>query len=68
MSFSITESDLWPRVARSIVEERARRLRDLLHVGTVEAMRKEQGFIEALDWVVGEASPKPEPRQQEDDD
>ena len=67
MSFSITESDVWPRVARAIVEERDRRMQGLLYVGSLEAMRHQQGFIEALNWVMDEAKPLPA-RTTEDDD
>ena len=67
MSFSIVEYDLWPRVSTAIQIERARRMGDLLHVATVEGMRKQQGFIEALDWVLAEAQPKLQPKHEEDE-
>lgn len=68
MSFSITETDIWPRVARAVVEERARCMQGLLHVRSLEDMRRQQGFIEALDWVLDEARPAPQPRTTKDED
>lgn len=68
MSFtSLTEVDVWPRVAVAIEAERDRRMGDLLHVATIEGMRKQQGFIEALDWVLEEGRPKPRPKQDEEE-
>lgn len=68
MSFSIVEYEIWPRVSVAIEAERARRMGDLLHVATVEAMRQQQGFISALDWVMAEAQPKPQPKRDEKDE
>ena len=69
MNFSsLTESDVWPRVARAIYDERTRRIEGLLHIQSIEAMRLEQGFIEALDWVVAESKPKPERTEKEDEE
>ena len=61
MTISILDPDVWPRVERAIIEERARRMSDLLHVATLDGMRQQQGFIEALDWVMAEARPPPPP-------
>jgi hypothetical protein len=66
MSFSIVDYDPWPRVSVAIEAERARRMGDLLHVATIEGMRKEQGFIEALDWVLDQALTKPAPKHDEE--
>lgn len=66
MSFSIVDYDPWPRVSAAIQAERDRRMSGLLHVPTIEGMRKQQGFIEALDWVLEEAQPKPVPKQDEE--
>lgn len=63
MSFSITETDVWPRLREKIAAERARRIADLLFVSTLEAMRMEQGFVQALDWVLEEARPRPLERE-----
>jgi hypothetical protein len=67
VSFSITEYEIWPRVSVAIQIERARRMGDLLHVTSMEAMRQEQGFIAALDWVLAEAQPKPKQRDEDDE-
>lgn len=67
MSFSIVDYDPWPRVSADIQVERARRIGDLLHVATIEGMRAQQGFIEALDWVLAQAQPKPQPKHDEED-
>lgn len=66
--FDLIESDSWPLLRQKIAAERERRLNDLLHVATLEGMRKEQGFIDALDWIVDEAKPKPRPSEDELDD
>ena len=68
MSSSITEYDVWPRVREAILTERGRRMGGLLHVATLEGMRMEQGFIEALDWVLEEAKPKPAPQQKDEEE
>lgn len=64
----LIESDDWPRIRHAIQVERARRIEGLLFVATLDGMRKQQGFIEALDWVTEEALPKPVPSTDEDED
>lgn len=59
-----TVGDVWPRLRRAIEVERGRRIADLLYVATLEGMRQQQGFIEALDWILAEAQPKPETREE----
>ncbi len=64
----LIESDVWPAIRQKISEERERRLSDLLNVATIEEMRAQQGFIEALDWVVNEARPRRQPTENDEDD
>lgn len=59
MSFSITETDVWPRLSGAIMDERAARHDGLLHVTTIDQLIRQQSWIEALDWVLAEARPKP---------
>lgn len=57
MSFSITEADVWPRIARAIeaeIRERADELRTI----TVDRLVRVQARIEALQWVLDESKPK----------
>jgi hypothetical protein len=68
VSFSIAETDHWPHIEREIRAERDRRIGDLLYVATLDAMRKEQGFVEALDWVLQLAHPKPPAKSAEEDE
>lgn len=65
--FDFIETDPWPVLKPKIVAERARRVEDLLHVATLDAMRQEQGFVEALDWVLAEAAPRKYRRDDPDD-
>lgn len=58
MSSSITEYDAWPRVRTAIEDELAQRLYDLRTV-TPDNLRVQQARIEALEWVLAEARPKP---------
>jgi hypothetical protein len=66
LSFSITEADPWPRMRRSIAEERQRRLDGLMTVTTIDQLCRQQSWIEALNWVLAEAEPKPIPTTEED--
>ena len=56
-AFDLIESDVWPRLREEIAAERRRRMEGLLNVATLEGMRKEQGFIECLEWVLDRANP-----------
>lgn len=64
--FDLIETDPWPTLKPKIMAERADRMEALLRV-TKEALPQQQGFIEALDWVLEEAKPKIMPRELEDD-
>lgn len=63
MSFTITESDVWPRLGASIAREVDRRTVELRQVSP-EQLKTAQAWIEALCWVLEEAKPKPSPRQE----
>jgi len=63
MSFSITESDVWPRVARAIRENRAECMEGLLRCADLDAIRRMQARVETLDWVMDEAKPKKPPQE-----
>ena len=65
--FDLIESDEWPAIRARIGNERVRRVEGLLRVGSLESLRLQQGFIEALDWVLEEAKPKPAPPPDDDD-
>ena len=65
--FNLIESDSWPVLKPKIVEERAKRIGDLLYVTTIDALRQQQGFVEALNWVLDQAKP-PQPTREDDDD
>lgn len=64
MSFSIVETDVWPRLGRKIAEEIDQRVQGLRKIAADHLVR-EQTWIEALQWVLDEAAPKP-PRREED--
>ena len=66
--FDLIETDPWPTLKPKIMAERAARIEGLLHVPTLDGMRQQQGFVEALDWVLEEARPKPAPREVSDDE
>lgn len=68
LPFDLIESDSWPLLRQKIAIKRAECFEDLLNIATLESMRKQQGFIEALDWLVDEAKPKPRPAEDEFDD
>ena len=63
-AFDLLESDVWPRLRGEIAAEKQSRLEGLLHVTTLDGMRKEQGFIGALDWIMTRANP-PKDRGEE---
>ena len=65
-AFDLLESDVWPRLRVAIATNRKDRMAGLLNVATLEGMRKEQGYIEALDWVLEEAKTKPPQREESD--
>ncbi len=65
--FNLIETDHWPILRQKIVEERARRIDGLLAVATLEGMRKEQGFVDALDWIIDQAKPRPQLTETDDD-
>lgn len=56
--FDLIETDPWPRLKQKLVAERMRRIEGLMRASALDALRKEQGFIEALDWVLDEARPQ----------
>lgn len=58
MSFSITESDVWPRIGRWLAQEVDRRTQGLRTVAP-EHLVREQAWIEAFQAVLDEAAPKP---------
>lgn len=64
MSFSISETDVWPKLGRKIAEEIDQRVQGLRLV-TPDRLVREQTWIEALQWVLDEAAPKP-PREEEE--
>jgi len=63
--FDLIETDPWPTLKPKILQEREDRMESLLHAATLEGVRQQQGFIEALDWVIAEAKPKPAPREDD---
>jgi hypothetical protein len=65
--FDLIETDPWPTLKPKIMREREDRLNALLHAATLDGMRQQQGFIEALDWVIEEAKPKMAPRENDAD-
>lgn len=67
MSYTLIESDVWPRLRSVIMQEREERMEALLRVSP-DKLAAQQGFVEALDWVMEEAKPKPPPRREEEDE
>lgn len=65
LHFNLIETDHWPVLRQKIAAERERRMADLLHVATLDGMRQQQGFIEALDWIAAQAEPAPPVPQKE---
>ncbi len=65
--FDLIETDPWPMLKPKIMRERENRLEDLRHAPTWEGFQRQNGFIEALDWVIAEAKPKAPPREAEDE-
>lgn len=63
----LIETDVWPVLRFKIEKERAGRINDLVGVQTLDEMRRQQGFIECIDWVLEEAKPKPRPRDDNDE-
>jgi hypothetical protein len=63
----LLEPESWPALRERIHQERARRVEGLLRVMNLDGLKNQQGFIEALDWVLEEAKPKPPPRDDDDD-
>lgn len=61
--FSITETDIWSRVVAAIRAEQDRRMAGLLRIATLEDMRREQGFLDGLQFVLDEARSRPQHRQ-----
>ncbi len=59
----LLETEGWPMIRRKIAEERESRVNGLLHV-TPGALIAEQAFIAALDWVVEQATPKPDEEEE----
>lgn len=57
---------VWPVLHRKIVELRADFLESLLGINSLEDLRRIQGSIAALDWVVEEAKPKRKPEEEEE--
>jgi hypothetical protein len=66
--FDLIDTESWPAIRGRIQIERERRIEGLLYVLDMHGLKKEQGFIEALDWVLEEAKPKPKVRERDDDD
>lgn len=66
--FDLIETDPWPLLKPKILEKRTHELEGLLHAATLDGLRQRQGFIEALDWVLAEAKPKPMPKEDDNDD
>lgn len=60
----ILDSEIWPRVQQRITAERARRVEGLL-ICRPEGLLREQGFVEALDWVIEQSKPPPEKAEEE---
>jgi acyl-CoA hydrolase len=56
MTIELIESGDWPSLRRKIEAKRTEYVDGLLRV-TPEALRGEQQFIAALDWVLEEAKP-----------
>lgn len=55
------ESDPWPQLKPKILAKIQETKDGVFHCATIEGLRKEQGFLEALEWVLEEAKPpKPE--------
>jgi hypothetical protein len=59
MSFHIGELETWPRVRQSIERERRERQNAFMRARDYEAVIRLQSWIEAFDWVLAEARPKP---------
>ena len=57
---------VWPVLHRKIVERRADFLESLLGINSLEDLRRIQGSIAALDWVVEEAKPKRKLEEEEE--
>jgi hypothetical protein len=53
----ILDPDIWPALRRRIEERRAECIEGLMQT-TPEALRGNQQYIAALDWVLEEAKPK----------
>ena len=66
MSYTLIESDVWPRLRLAIMDERERRMEALLRVSP-DKLQAQQGFIEGLDWVMQEAKPNPPRREKEEE-
>lgn len=64
----IIETDVWPVLRQKIHEERGDRLESLLHAQTLDGLTRQQGFIEALDWVMDASRSKPQSRNGDDDE
>ena len=47
---------------------RADKIEGLLHAATLDGLRQQQGFVEALDWVLAEAKPAPVRREDVEDE
>lgn len=63
----LIESDAWPVLRQKIIERRSEHMEALLKVSTIDQMTRIQGFVHGLDWVLEEATPKPLPRDDNDD-
>lgn len=68
VSFSISETDVWPRVAAAIEVRRMELLHGFLHATDYMSVVRVQGQIDALEWVLAEARPKPVPRRDEEEE
>jgi hypothetical protein len=66
---SILDSDTWINLKQKIKDERAIRLEGLMHA-TPQTIGGLQQYINALDWVLDQSEPKPEPQERDiyDDD
>ena len=61
----LIELDKWPAGRLKIEDEIDRRMKDLLHVNTMEQLVEQRGFIEALQWVIETVDP---PRRENNDE
>ncbi len=61
------ETDPWPRLKPKIQGKIQDTKDGFIHCVTLEGMRKEQGFLEALEWVLEEAKPPRPPREDDNE-